>query len=420
VRRFQWIGYGLALVVFLVAGVLLGIGIERRWLSAGIIPASGRSESDTIDYNLVDEAYGLIQRYYVDQSAVQSQPLTYGAIGGMIESLGDTGHSRFLSPEHLQAENQQLSGELEGIGVHVEQRDGAVTVVAPIDGSPADLAGIRAGDIIMRVNGEDISGLTLGEVVSRITGPSGTEVTVTIFRPETNATRDYTLKRARIQVNNVTWKQLPGTQIAHLRISEYTAGVGRDLKNALREIQQQGLTGIVLDVRDNRGGRLDEAINVVSQFVRDGLVLQERDARGNIKEVPVEHGGVAYDIPMVVLVNQGTASAAEITAGALQDAGRARLVGQTTFGAGTVLNTFPLSDGSALLLAVEEWLTPTGRKIWHVGIEPDEIVELPADVVALIPLREDGLTAETLRSSGDTQLLKALELLGQPAFAPGS
>jgi carboxyl-terminal processing protease len=183
----------------------------------------------------------------------------------------------------------------------------------------------------------------------------------------------------------------------------------------LIDIQQQGITSIILDLRNNPGGLLNEAVNATSQFLASGDVLLQKDAQGKVTHIAVRRGGVATTIPMVVLVNKGSASAAEIMAGALQDAHRAILVGDTTFGTGTVLNEFALSDGSALMLATGEWLTPNGRVIWHKGIVPDQQVILPADVNILTPAIERTMTAEQLQASADQQLLKALSLLNKSA-----
>jgi carboxyl-terminal processing protease len=360
---------------------------------------------------LVQEAYDMIQRVYVDRTAIQPTQLEYGAVGGMVDALGDTGHSRFLSPAMVKQESQLTQGQFEGIGVEVQTKNGAIVVVAPIDGTPAQRAGLRPGDIITRVNGRDITGLPLDQVVGMILGPTGTSVTLTIMSPDDGQTRDVTLVRARIAMQNVTWHQLPGTTIAHLRIAAFSQGVSNDLKKALTEIKAQGMTGIILDLRSDPGGLLDEVINVASQFLKSGNVLLERDAQGKTTPVPVQPESAVTDLPMVVLINGGTASAAEILAGALQDAHRATLEGETTFGTGTVLSQFRLSDGSALLLATQEWLTPAGRVIWHQGISPDVTSSLEKNATPLLPEGESGMTAVQLQASGDTQLLRALDLL---------
>jgi carboxyl-terminal processing protease len=329
----------------------------------------------------------------------------------MVEALGDTGHSRFLDPSMVQAESSFNQGEFEGIGAEVQMKDGHVVIVAPMDGSPAEKAGVHAGDIILKVNGEDIVGLPIQEVVQRIMGPAGTTVQITLQNPATGLTRDLTITRAHILLHNVTWNMLPGTTIAHLRIAAFSNGVSDDLKKALDQIKNHQATGLILDLRNDPGGLLDEAVGVTSQFLSSGNVLQEKDANGAIKAVPVKSGGTALDIPLVVLINQGTASAAEIVAGALQDADRAKLVGETTFGTGTVLSQFTLPDGSAILLATQEWLTPKGRLIWHQGITPDVRVALNADAIPLNPEQEQEMTNLQLSASGDNQLLEAINRL---------
>jgi carboxyl-terminal processing protease len=363
------------------------------------------------DFALIAEAWNAIQAHYVDQASVKPDPLTHGAISGMVDALGDTGHSTFLSAQDIQEEEKFTSGEYKGVGAEVRMKDGHVVIVAPLDGSPAQRAGLHPGQNILRVDGQDITGLSLLQVVKRIAGPVGTKVTLTILTPETGAIQDVTLVRAVITVNNVTWHRLPGTEVAHLRIAGFSQGVNKDLKKALETISQEDLKGLVLDLRNNPGGLFTEAVSVASQFLSGGNVVLEKDSKGRITAVPVEKGGLALRIPMAGLVNSGTASAAEIVAGALQDHERAVLVGTKTFGTGTVLEKFPLSDGSALLLAVAEWLTPDGKTIWHKGITPNVVVPLPEEATLLLPLEERGMTPRQFQESKDLQLLKALALL---------
>ena len=302
---------------------------------------SGTPNSDpTLNSQLINQAWNDINQHYVDRSVVTSQNLTYGAISGMVDALGDTGHSVFLTPDMVAQEKNFTQGSFEGVGLEVSMQNGAVTIVSPIDNSPAQKAGIKAGGIITMVNGEDITSLTLNEVIQKIIGPAGTQVSLTILDPKTNQSKDYTLTRARITLQNVTWAILPGTTIADIRIASFASGMDKDLIAALQAVQQQNATGLVLDLRNDPGGLLDQAISTVSQFESSGTVLEEKDAQGNITSVPVKSNGVALKIPMVVLINKGTASAAEIVTGALQDANRATIVGETTFGTGTVLNEF--------------------------------------------------------------------------------
>jgi carboxyl-terminal processing protease len=363
------------------------------------------------DFQLMVDAWTLIHKNYVDQSAVKDNVLTYAAISGMVDSLGDTGHSRFLSPDMVKSEQQFTNGSFEGIGAEVQLQNNHVVIVAPIDGSPAQKAGVAPGDIILKVDGVDMTGQSLEAVVQRILGPAGTQVTITLQNPDTKVIRDLTITRAKITVENVTWSMVPGTTIAHIHISGFSNGVTQQLKTILPKIQAQGTTGLILDLRDDPGGLLSESIGVTSQFLTGGSVLEEKDVNGTIHQEPVHAGGLAANIPMVVLINQGTASAAEIVSGAIQDAKRALLVGATTFGTGTVLEEFSLPDQSAVLLATQEWLTPKGRTIWHQGISPDQSISLPAGTYPLYPPVESSLTPAQVQSSGDAQLLKALQLL---------
>jgi carboxyl-terminal processing protease len=397
-----------------------GLGIASAILAAfflccqvlSIFPPSDKiSPNAEGDFALIAEAWNAIHAHYVDRAAIKPAPLTHGAISGMVDALGDTGHSTFLSADMIKEEEEFTAGKYKGVGAEVRMKEGHVVIVAPLDGSPAQRAGLQPGQTILRVNGEDITGLSLLQVVKRIAGPAGTKVTLTILTPETGAIQDVTLERAVITVNNVTWHRLPGTEIAHLRIAGFSQGVSKDLKKALETFKQEDIKGVILDLRNNPGGLFTEAVSVASQFLSEGNVVLEKNSKNQITAVPVEKGGAALRLPMVALVNSGTASAAEIVAGALQDHERAVLVGTKTFGTGTVLEKFPLSDGSALLLAVEEWLTPDGHTIWHKGIVPTVVVTLPEGITLLLPLEERSMTPHQLEESKDLQLLKALALV---------
>lgn len=395
------------MLLCVVIGMLAGILYDRVALLA-FVPANAVS-----DFRLMADAWNTIQRYYVDRSAVQATNLTYGAISGMVGALGDTGHSTFLSPEMVKQLNVVRSGQFKGVGVTVEMKKGHVVIITPLDNSPAQRAGLRSGEIIMGVNGHDIVGLSLNQVVDRITGPAGTAVELSILNPKTHRIRKVKIVRATIHVKNATWQQLPGTEVADLRIASFDEGVAGEFRTALREIQSRNLRGLILDLRNNPGGVLDEAVDVASQFLTHGNVLLVKDAKGKISPMPVKPGGLAPNIPMAVLINNGSASASEIVAGALHDAHRAVLVGETTFGTGTVLNQFPLPGGSALMLAIQEWLTPSGHSFWHKGIQPDLKVPLPEDATVMVPTTEKNITPQQLKASDDQQLLRALHEVTQ-------
>lgn len=396
----------------IVTGIIIASFLSCQLLGISLpsnkIPANAKS-----DFGLIAEAWNSIHAHYVDQAVIKARPLTYGAISGMVDALGDTGHSTFLSPQMIKEENEFTSGEYKGIGAEIRMKEGHVIIVTPLDGSPAQKAGLQAGQIIIAVNGEDITGLNLLQVVKRVSGPAGTEVTLKILHPNTGKIRDVTLIRADIKTNNVTWHQLPGTKIAHLRIAGFSNGVTKDLKQALKAIKTEGLKGLILDLRNDPGGLLMEAVFTASQFLLEGNVVLEKNVKGQINAIAVEKGGLAQHIPMVCLINGGTASGAEIVAGALQDHRRAKLVGTTSFGTGTVLKRFPLSDGSALLLAIQEWLTPDGHTIWHKGITPNVLISLPSEVPPTFPEEERNMTPQKLKESRDSQLLEALDMVSK-------
>lgn len=408
----RWFFWALVVIFLMSLSFTAGILVDRRVSQMLPVPVTGDGE-DEFDEALIERAFQVIDSNYVRREELESQELTYAAINGMVESLGDTGHSRFMSPNMVAAHSQSLRGEFEGIGALVEERDGYPVIVAPFDDSPAMRAGLKPGDIILEVDGEPTADRPLTQVIDRILGPAGTQVTLTVQDPDTDEVREVSITRERIEIENVTWQILPETSIAHIRIAQFSRGVTRDLRAAIEAARSEGAESIVLDLRNNPGGLLEEAIGVTSQFLTEGNVLQVRNAEGEINEIAVRRGGAATETPLVVLINQGTASAAEIVTGALQDYNRAQVVGETTFGTGTVLNQFTLPDGSAILLAVEEWLTPEGRVIWHEGLEPDVLVELDADVRISIPQTERELTAEALQAIEDRQLLEAIELLQQ-------
>jgi carboxyl-terminal processing protease len=394
-------------VVFILvafgAGIGVGTLIKKNNTNTVAVPQSSETE-----FKLVEQAWTTTEDNYVDTNATQPQRLAYGTIAGMIDSLGDTGHSTFLTPAEVKQAHDFEQGQFFGVGLEIQDKNNSIVVIAPIEGSPAQQAGIHSGDTILKVDGQPVTDVNIA--VQHIMGPAGTSVTLTIQTPS-GQTRDVTLVRAAITIQEVAWRELPNTTIAHLRLSSFGKGTADQLSSAISDIEKQGSTGIILDLRDNPGGLLDEAVAVTSQFISKGNVLLTKDVQGNITPIPVARGVRATDLPVVILINKGTASAAEITAGALQDAGRAQLVGETTFGTGTVLEQFNLSDGSALLLATQEWLTPSGKTIWHVGLTPDKTVSLNADVDPLFPEMEQDMTLAQIKSSGDQQLLAALALL---------
>jgi carboxyl-terminal processing protease len=401
----RWPRPGFLVTLGLALALGAGVMLDRSLLFNGIPPDSRD------DFRLMAQAWNLIDHYYVDRSSVRHAAMTHAAISAMLDSLGDTNHSSYLSRSQAKKAGSAMEGKLIGIGIEIQAKDHQAVVVAPLDGSPAQQAGVRPGDVILQVNGQPVYGLSLGQISSRISGEAGQPVALTLMNPRDKRKRKINIARASIKLNNVSWQRLPGTDIAHLRIALFSDGEAGDLRNALLEIKRQGIRGIILDLRNNPGGALDEAIGAASQFLASGNVLWEKDAAGKLTPIPVQPGGAAPDLPMAVLINGGSASDSEIVAGALHDTRRAVLIGEKTYGTGTVLSEFQLADGSAMLLAVEEWLTPNQRSFWHKGIEPDIRVIQPLNAAILPPATERDLTAAELRASGDAQLLRALAWL---------
>jgi carboxyl-terminal processing protease len=413
-NRWMKIGIGI-LVLAVVAFTALGAGVLIGSAGFGAIAGGAAREGEPEQFGVFWEAWDTVHRNFVDQDALDTTVLTYGAIRGMVQALGDEGHTAFLTPEERERQQTELAGTFSGIGAQLGIREQLPVIIAPFDGSPAAEAGVKAGDIILRVDGQDVTTESLNDIVSLIRGPEGSEVTLSLLRPDENRSLEVTITRGEIKVPAASWAMIPGTSVALIRLSQFTANAETDILASLAGAKEANATAMIVDVRNNPGGLLEQAVKVTSQFLEDGDVLLEEDAEGNRRAYAVEAGGEGTELPMVVLANQGSASSAEIFAGAVQDHERGDVVGQTTFGTGTVLQPYILDDGSALLLGTRQWLTPDGRLIRKQGIAPDHLVELPIEADLLTPEEIRDLSAEEVAASEDAQLLKAIELL-DPTF----
>lgn len=405
------------MLVVLTLVFVLGVGLGAV-ASPVIAPLhSQAAPSPVAPTSVFEEAWEIVHQHYVDPSAIDDQKMLVAAISGMLETLGDQGHTRYLTAEELRMHAEELAGTYTGVGIQIEERDGKIVVVTPLDNTPAQEAGIRPGDVLIEIDGQPAQGLGLDEVVRRVRGPEGTSVTLVFQRPGQQAPIQVTLVRETIRISPVSWAMLPGN-IADIRLSQFSSGATDDLKRAIAEAQAAGATGIVLDLRNNPGGLVNEAIGVASQFLPPNTTVFQSQVRSGARdEYRTDASATPTDLPLVVLVNNGTASAGEIVAGAIQDNRRAPLVGEKTFGTGTVLTEFRLQDGSAILLGTELWLTPKGRQIWRNGIQPDVRVSLPAEVSPAMPGSGKPLTEEAIAQ--DAQLQAALRILqGYPA--PGT
>jgi carboxyl-terminal processing protease len=399
------------LFLLLLAAFAAGALADR----AGLIPTvSWRQPPGTAQtFAPFWEAWEVAHQHYVGRKDLDDKDLAEGAIRGMVDALGDEGHTTYLSPEEYRNMQSSLHGEMEGIGATIGLRKRRPTIMSVLPDSPAQKAGLRIGDVILKVDGKDVAGLSLDQIVQRVRGPANSKVRLTIQREGVSRPQDFTITRAHLTIPAVSWHMLPGAPIAHIALREFSEQADQQLKDALAQARKQGAKGLIVDVRDNPGGLAEQAVAVTSEFLSPSeIVFIEQDANGHRKEVHVsDKGGAAGNLPVVVLIDEGTASSAEIFAGALQDYGRAKLVGTRTFGTGTVLEDFPLIDGSAILLAVDEWLTPKGRRIWHEGITPDVVVDLPTGAALLEPDEEAKLAPDALAHTEDKQLFKAYEIL---------
>jgi carboxyl-terminal processing protease len=370
------------------------------------------------DFGIFWQALELIRHNYVGRADVTDQQLTYGAIRGMMEALGDTGHSVFLTPEQVQAEQHALGGNVVGIGVLLGQRSGAVVILSVVDGGPAQQAGLRAGDQISAIDGQDVSTLTPDDIALRVRGDAGTTVKLTISRPSTGETLDFTIVRAEVRFPAASWALVPGTDIGLLRLIEFSTGSADDLKAARDAAVAAGAHSLILDLRGNPGGYVDQAVDVASLFLHGKTVYIRELADGERIPVATNNDIPSTDLPMVLLVDENTASSAEIVAGAIASAGRGEIIGQTTFGTGTVLLGYDLADGSAIRLAFERWLTPDGQLIFGHGINPNLSVALGADQVALEPAEVGALSPQAVGTMADGQLLDAVEFLSGTLPSP--
>jgi carboxyl-terminal processing protease len=410
-RRVPVLTIAIALVAVLAGGALFMSGYtlgERRDQQPGT-PAE-----DDAAFQPFWDAYGQITDRYAG-GEVDRDALIEGAIKGMFEALGDP-YSSYLSPEDFQATLQGISGEFEGIGAEIGTVDGSgqtsdcnelsddcrLVIIAPLDGSPAQKAGVRAGDVVSEVDGSSLNGLSIDEARDRIRGRKGTEVTLTLVREGEAQPIVVKIVRDVIVTREVVERDLAGGDVGYVRLSGFSEGGAKDFKEAVAEDVEAGRTKLIIDVRGNPGGYITAARDVASQFIAEGPIFWQENAKGEREATEATGDGVATnpEIEIVLLIDRGSASASEILAGALADTDRATLVGETTFGKGTVQEWTQLDGAGGFRLTVAKWLTPNETWIHEKGIEPDVEVTLPPD----------------LEPREDPALDKALEILGETAL----
>ena len=437
-RAFWW-GALASLLVGTIA-FASGMAVALYWGStlplAGILgPASGAQRVTPgdlrQDFKVYWETWNLVEKNFYREEPLKQQDMVYSSIDGMLKSLGDD-YTYLQRPEAAAQTRESMSGKFEGIGAYIEWKDGQLLIVSPIEGSPAERMGLLPGDVILTVDGAELAPLLADldssaaakQAATLIRGPKGTPVKLLILRPDTNEQLDLVITRDSIPLISVRAKMLD-SGIAYIQISEFKATTTGELDTALKTVLPQKPKGIVLDLRNNPGGLLTTAQEVVGRFVADGAALYEEFGNGTVEEKPVLRGVAdpkAFDIPLVVLVNGGSASASEIVAGALRDHDRGTLLGEKTFGKGSVQTVEKLSDDSSARITIAHWLTPDKKEIHKIGIIPEEVVPYATEEQYLVALPQKRPTDPTTAS--DSQLWWAIQMLttGEtpptPAAAP--
>jgi carboxyl-terminal processing protease len=376
--------------------IVSGLGVDLGTAPATAAPSAQANTPDNLEelFKPFWQVWQLVHAEYVKQP-LDDTALMRGAIHGMLESLGDE-HTSYMEPVQYKDLTSELNGSYEGIGAWVDSRGDFLTIISPMPDSPAEKGGLKAGDQIVGIDGKDMKGTDPELVRQKVLGPKGSVVTLTILRKDVENPFDVKITRERITVPSVESKMLEG-DIAYVRLFTFGDKTGDDLHKELEKLMENNPKGLILDLRNNGGGYLKTAIQIASEFIGDGVVMYEQYGSGKRQTFYADPGGLATKVPMVVLVNEGSASASEIVAGAIQDRGRGKLVGVKSFGKGSVQNIEPLSDNQgAVRITIALWLTPKERQIHQIGLTPDVVVEL---------------TDEDINANKDPQLQKAIDTL---------
>jgi len=386
---------GKIIFVFLIL-LLVGVGFSTGYLVGKFQVVCPVCPPEEVDFSLFWEVYHKLQEKFIDREKFDTQKMIYGAISGMVKSLDDP-YTIFLPPEETKRFIEDVKGIFEGIGMEIGIRKGQLQVITPLEGTPAQRAGLRAGDKIIKIDGKPTVDMTIKKAVSLIRGPKGTEVTLTILREGWEETREFKITRAVIKIPFLKW-EIKDNNIAYLKLYLFTEKAGVDFKIAAFEILNSPAKKIILDLRNNPGGYLEVAQDVAGWFLEKGQIVAIKDfGEGREQKKYFAQGpSRLLKYPLVILINEGSASGSEILAGALRDNRGIILIGEKTFGKGSVQELEKLREGSSLKITIARWLTPKGKLISDIGLEPDIRVEI---------------TDEDYEKERDPQLDKAIEVL---------
>ncbi|UCD14802.1 MAG: S41 family peptidase [Candidatus Omnitrophota bacterium] len=395
-----------------IFGFVVVLAVVFAWFNDGICLEKGKTDRDSFykELNIFAEGLALIEKKYVEDKLPKD--LIYGAMDGLLASLDS--YSQFLDPDEYKELIVETEGKFGGLGIEITMKDNLLTIVSPIEDTPAWHAGAQAGDIIVKIDGELTKGITLSEAVKKLRGEPGSKVVITVLRDKTRKLEDITIVRGIIRIKDIKRALILEGNIGYLRIAEFRENTARDMDKELLSLKKTGLEGLIIDVRNNPGGLLYSAIEIASRFVEDGKIIVSTKSRSEKEMVytSVPAKEKYLDLPLVVLINKGSASGSEILAAALRENGKAILLGETTFGKGSVQTVIPLSDGAALRLTTSKYYTPKGESIHEKGIEADVTVVPQEDVTGK---REDvfkGLERkEDFDYRKDYQIIRALDLI---------
>jgi len=359
----------------LITAMLLVIIIVISF-GAGYILGQTNFSSSLEGLDIIEQAWDIIFTEYIDRSKLASSNLSHAAVEGMVESIDDP-YTSFLEAEYYEIGMSSLEGEFDGIGAYVTIQDEQLMIIAPIADSPADKAGIKAGDIILEIDGEPVIDMSLAEAIIKIRGPKGTSVSLLVLHEGDSEPEEIAVIRARVELPSVRF-EMEG-DIAYINITQFSERTYDELSSVLDDLDENTTRGIILDLRGNPGGLLETVIDVASRFLSEGIVVEIMNNQGKVATLTVNTNIPTSDLPMVVLVDKTSASGSEVLAGALQDHNRALVAGNTTYGKGSVNILRRLDDGSGLYITTARWLTPNGRIIEGQGIEPDRLLELTGE-----------------------------------------